>query len=257
MKVRVDWDTLKALQLAKNISLQYIDVDNTYYISLYDGQFNCHCTIDKVDDPAVDSAQYDFEQNYKADANINLRQLDTDGAQIVRQKAAKKGWTYAALPLEFNTARLSDSLWSEEVSGQARSYITLKAYDSNNNEVTTPGLLDINYASICKTIIDIEPPYDYEVIGGSLRTSSSISNDIRLWIIAVPDIPVNMGGSKEMAGGINLKFLTPGNVYEVDGRVSKYLTYDANLHTNKLRFIFKYPAGTYESLSVVLEMYRG
>jgi len=59
-----------------------------------------------------------------------------------------------------------------------------------------------------------------------------------------------------MATCINLKFLTPGNVYEVDGRVAKYLTYSATYHTNKLRFIFTYPAGTSETLAMTLEYYR-
>jgi hypothetical protein len=123
-------------------------------------------------------------------------------------------------------------------------------------EITTAGEGGANLATATKTILDFEPPHDYEIIGGSLRTVTSIDTDMRLWIVAVPDISAAYGGSKEMASNINLRYLTPGNVYDVDGRVSKYLSYNATYHTNKLRFIFTYPAGTTEELSITLEHYK-
>lgn len=199
------------------------------------------------------------------DSEIFLRQLinsdnipnrDVDGAMITRNKAAQKGWTFCSLSFEFSTARLSDSLYSKNYDGTNRDFITLKAYDENDNEVTEPGALGVNYTTICKTIIDFEPPYDYEIIGGDLRTLSEISSDMRLWIIAVPDIPANMGGSKVMGGGINLRYLAPGNVWSVDGRVSKYAVYHPVLHTNKIRILLKYPPGVAENLQVIVQIYK-
>jgi hypothetical protein len=65
-----------------------------------------------------------------------------------------------------------------------------------------------------------------------------------------------MGGSKEFASGINLKFLAPDSSFEIDGRVTKFLTYDATYHTSKLRIILKHPAGNQSNMQVVIHMYR-
>lgn len=185
-----------------------------------------------------------------------LGPIDADGAAIVRNKAATKGWTYTVIPIELETSRRSNYLYSKLVDGTDRSGITLKTYNAQDEEVTTDGLANINWTTICKTVIDFEPTYDYEVIGGYIRTINDISADIRLWIVAVPDISAENGGSKEMVGGLNLNFMKPENVFNVDGRASKYLTYSATYHTNKLRFILKYPAGTNERITINIEHYR-
>jgi len=181
-----------------------------------------------------------------------LNQIDNDKAQIVRVKAAKRGWVYSAISMEFCTGAINTK-FSEDADGNDRDWISIKYYDGYDQEVT-----EVEFEStIVKTVVDFMPPYDYEVIGGSLRTLASIENDLRLWIIAVPDIPISFGGSKEMASGINLKFMSSGNVYDVDGRVSKMLVYDPIYKTNKLRLLFKQPPNTREYLSVVIELYRG
>lgn len=249
----VTWSVFKSMVDAKGLLTQYIDIYDSYYLKAFDGPFEIRCIIPKTSPASSD--QTDFETNYKNTANSRLSQFDSDGANIVRVKAAKKGWTYAAIPFEFNTSSLT-APYSKTVDGSDRPGISLKLYNSSNVEITVPGVLNVNLGTATRTVIDFEPPYDYEVIGGSIRTLTDILVDMRLWIIAVPDIPAGSGGSKEMAGGINLRYLSPGNVYQVDGRVSKLLAYDATYHTNKLRLIFDYPAGTVETLSVVMELYR-
>lgn len=250
--MRLDWAAFKAMIDASGLIFRYFELSDCYLIYALDGQMKFECNLPK--DSGSD--QTDFETNYKAKAVPAVSQFDTDGAAIVRNKAAKKGWTFCSLPFEFETARRSDKLFSQDSTGADRSFITLKAYDGSNAEVTTDGLLGANLATITKTVIDFEPPYDFEIIGGDMRTLTTITADIRLWIVAVPDIPANMGGSKEMGGGINLKYLSPGNVWSVDGRVTKYATYNATYHTNKIRIILKYPAGTNESLQIVVQLYK-
>lgn len=187
---------------------------------------------------------------------VDIQEIDVDGAQIVRLKAAKKGWTYCATPIEFQTSRLSDTLYSKLVDGTSRPGITMKSYNAQDQEVITPGLLNANYSTIVKTVIDFEPNHDYEIIGGFIRTINDITADIRIWIIAVPDIPSGSGGSKEMVGGLNLNYMKPENTFFVDGRVTKMLPYNESLHTNKLRFVLKYPAGANESIVINLEYYK-
>lgn len=251
MTIKLNWSNFKTQIVQGGLPYRYLSIDNTYYIFAADGPFQYETFI--IQDSNED--QIDFENNFKNTAFSTFSQFDTDGAHIVRNKAAKKGWTFCSLPFEFETARLSDTLFCQDYLGNNRTFVTMKAYDNNNVEVTTPGLAGINYASIVKTVIDFEPPYDFEIIGGDLRTLTSISADMRLWIIAVPDLPAPTG-SKEMGGGINLKYLSPGNVWSVDGRVTKYATYNATYHTNKIRLILKYPAGTNENLSVVVQLYK-
>lgn len=253
---KVTWTVLKALAAAKTTPVQYVDTSLGYYqVFITDNAVQFNTVIHKTDPRSSD--QVDFEDNYK-DANIAntpVTQLDTDGAQIVRNKAAKKGWTFCSLPIEFETGRLSDTLFSQDSEGNARSYITLKAYNAGGSEVTTPGLLNVNYGTIVKTVIDFEPPFDFEIIGGDLRTLTSIASDLRLWIVAAPDIAAPYG-SKEMGGGINLRYMAPGNVFSVDGRVSKFAKYSASLHTNKIRLIFKYEAGLNEALQINVQLYK-
>jgi len=249
--MEVSWAEFKTFAAARALSVQWVQVGNRYFLYAIDGALSLRCMV-PLTDPAGDD-QADFEANFKAAGNQSFS--DIDGIPFFRLKASKKGWTYNAIPIEFQTSRLSDTLYSKDHTNASRSGITLKAYNASDQEVTVPGLLNANYATIVRTVIDIELPYDVEVIGGTLRALNDISQDLRCWVVAVPDIAAPTG-SKEMVGGINLNYLAPNNAYEVDGRVTKLLTYDATYHTSKLRFIFRYNAGVNESLSVVLETYK-
>ena len=189
-------------------------------------------------------------------SDFNYNNKDIDGALIVRPKAAKKGWSFWAIPIEITTSTLSGTLFCKDSNDVDIPGISCKIYDSNNNEITTAGLANINLATCVKTVIDFEPPFDYEIVGGNLRINSNPSTDIRLWIVGAPDIPVQYGGSKEFASGINLKFLAPDSSFEVDGRVTKYLTYDPNTHSGKMRLLFKHPAGTSVNIQITIHLYR-
>jgi len=186
----------------------------------------------------------------------NGNQLDTDGALIVRTKAAKKGWTFWSIPLEIVTSTIGASLYCKDNAGNSFSWVTAKIYDANNAEITTPGLLNANLATCVKTVVDFEPNFDFEIIGGALRISSNPGQDVRLWIVAAPDIPAQYGGSKEFASGINMKFLSANNSWDIDGRVSKFVAYDSVNHSGKIRMIIKHPAGLQVNLMFIAQIYR-
>lgn len=194
----------------------------------------------------------DKRQVIMTDGNGNIiDQIDTDKALIVRNKAAKKGWTYSLTPIEFTTSKL-DSLYSKKIDNSNRSGLTYKIYDINDDEITTAN----NEVNAVKTIFDFEPTFDYELIGGQLQQKTQPNTNIRLWVIGVPDIPENMGGSKEMIGGVNLKFVDPSDKIEADGRVCKYMAYNATYHTNKLRFVLKHDAGVQHDVMILLEIFK-
>lgn len=189
-------------------------------------------------------------------SDFNYNNKDTDGAGIVRNKAAKKGWSFWAIPVEITSSTLSGSLFCQDSSGTNIPWVTCKIYDGSNNEITTAGVLNANLNQCVKTVIDFEPTFDFEIIGGDLRINSNPSQDVRLWIVSAPDIPANLGGSKEFASGINLKFLAPDSSFEVDGRVTKFLSYNAVTHQGKMRMILKHPAGLQVNMQFVVHIYR-
>ena len=251
----ITWTTFKALMVAKGLSPQYIEDDNRYILKLFEGPLHLvDCIIYKN---LNIEEQQDFENNYKATANKSiLNQFDTDGAQIVRVKAAKRGWSFWSIPIEFTTSTVGGNMFCQLSDGTNIPGITCKIYDNTDTEITTAGASDINLQSCVKTVIDFEPPFDYEIIGGDLRVNSNSSQDIRLWIIGAPDIPANLGGSKEFASGVNLKFIAQNNSFNIDGRVAKSLTYNPATHQSKMRMILKHPAGTQINIQIIVQIFR-
>lgn len=65
----VSWTQLKSFVDGRSLALQYIEFDDSYYLSAFDGPFSLYTHISKEDPAPVDSDQEDFEDNYKADAN--------------------------------------------------------------------------------------------------------------------------------------------------------------------------------------------
>jgi len=251
MKIQLTWADFKT-QLATGLPYRYLSIQGVYYLYAIDEPFQFECLIhqNNGDD------QVDFEANYKNSAFTTFSQFDTDGAQIVRTKAAKRGWSFWALPVEITTSTIGGSLYCKDASGNDISGLTCKIYDNNGNEITTPGALNANLNTCVKTVLDYEAAFDYEIIGGELRVNSNPSQDIRLWIIGAPDISAQYGGSKEFASGINLKFMATDNAFQVDGRVTKYIAYNAQNHQGKLRVMLKHPAGTQVNLLFVMHTYR-
>lgn len=260
------WTAWKAVYSAKGSLFQYDDDGNTYTIYSYDGPEVHICQIYKNEVPWAsvdtysqsqnDADKADFEANYKSSGNQPLYQSDTDGAQITRNKAAKKGWSFWAIPIEITTSTLGGSIYCKDSSGTDIPGITSKIYNSSDVEITVAGLANINLGTAVKTIVDFEPNFDYEIIGGALRINSNPSQDIRLWIVGAPDIPAIYGGSKEFASGINLKFIPANGEFSVDGRVTKFIKYSASTHSGKLRLILKHPAGAAVNMQFVIHLYR-
>jgi hypothetical protein len=242
MKIFLEWTTFK-LQIINKGKLRFVDRDVMYLCYYNDLETSI------LKDSGSD--QTDFETNYKSLANKSVENLDTDGAVILRPKAAKAGWTYFLCPIEFTTSKLA-SVVSKQADNTDRSGITYKIYNSSNVEITDSA----DEATATKTVVDFEPSYDYEVIGGQIQQHTKPTSDIRVWVIGVPDISEAYGGSKEMVGGVNLKYIDPTDKVSADGRVTKYLAYNATYHTNKLRLIIRHDAGIQHDLLLVLEMFK-
>jgi len=208
------------------------------------------------EDLVVNDGDSDLDVNsgvdwLKGTVNYLLGPTDIDGARISRIKASNLGWIYNLIPIEFTTSDL-DSVYSKLDDGTDRSGVTLKLYDSSDDEITS----EENEGNAVKTIVDFEPPYDYEIIGGSCRQKSTPSGDIRVWVTAAPDIPASSGGSIPMIGGVNMSYIDPGDQVTADGRASTFLSYSETYHSNKMRVIIKHGAGDSHDIMVVLETFR-
>jgi hypothetical protein len=242
---KISYADFKQFVSTKKAPVQFVDFTSHYIIQAKDGYFEYETVI--VKDSNAD--QTDFEAGIKLTANQSI--MDTDGATLVRVKAAKTAWTYGVIPIEFRTADFNSTV-SILHDLTNRIGVSTKFYDNYSTEVTDVA----NEAQITRTVVDFEPTYNYEIIGGQVQQHTKPNTDIRVWVTAVPDIPVGSGGSKEMVGGVNLRFIDPSDKIEADGKASKFMKYDATYHTNKLRFTIRHDAGVQHDLLILLNIFR-
>jgi hypothetical protein len=129
----------------------------------------------------------------------------------------------------------------------------------NGNEVQITGE-DLNQdyldANCIKTIVEWEPTHDLEIMGGMLKQSAAPTTDVRLWVVGVPDVPAEYGGSKPFCVNINLKYTEAEEGIRVDGRASKFLEYSAQNHTSKLQLIFRHNIGINHKLHMIFELFK-
>lgn len=181
----------------------------------------------------------------------DLVQYDSDGALLSRKKVAPTGWSYHMQGVEFSTSKLN-SIVNKDMNGNNLNFANIKLYDVNDNEIT-----DVAGEGLAvKTVIDWEPTFDIELVGGSLKMEQTTTEDIYVYCIGVPDVPVQYGGSKNFISCINMKFINAHDEVKADGRTSKKLLYDAVNHTNKMRLILTHGAGISCTFMMVFEMFR-
>lgn len=176
---------------------------------------------------------------------------DSDGNSISRAKVTKTGWNYHLNGVQFKTSKLA-SVVNQDDSGTDLGFATYKIYDAQDAEIA----LVANEGNAVKTVIDWEPPFDYEIIGGQLKTHTTITNDVYAYVIGVPDLTPAQGGSKEFICCINMKFISANDSVNADGRASKLLKYDATYHTNKMRLILTHPAGDVCEFLMIFEVFK-
>lgn len=180
-------------------------------------------------------------------------ELDEQGRQIVRTAAGRAGWTYLARSIELETSKIG-SLFSQDYTGNNLTDVSLKFYNSNNQEVTTPN----DEMSIVKTVLTVKPNYDYELISGNLRQQTSPNSDVRIWTIGGI---LELGGPyvKEFTQCINMKFIGADEQVTTDGRASKYMKKDivgVPYQGNQLQVIIRHTAGVYHKIMLILEYFR-
>ena len=248
--MNVDWSTFKAFVTARSVSIQYVLVADTYWLKAFDGPFELSTTIFKHTTPPVGGEQEEFETNFIPISNTSY--TDGEGSLLNKLKMAPKGWTYQLRNIGLKTSTIN-SLANDDHEGNDLGGVTLKFYDNVDAEITVQGTADTDCV---KTVLDIEPAYTYEVIGGWLSVHENITDDIRLYVVGAPDVPEYLGGSKLMIANLNARYIDPSERILLDGRTTKRMTYDAVYHTSKLRLILLHAAGIAKDFQISLEIFK-
>jgi hypothetical protein len=211
---------------------------------------NSDAVVAKDDSGNTDIADVSDGLNYLKDTDTPV---DMDGVPLSRSKITRTGWHFQMHSLEFITSKLA-SIFNEDVDGTDLGFTTIKYYNGSDTELVagTQAELDSNCV---KTVVDFEMDQDIEVIGGILEQPTAPTTDVRIWVLAIPDLTVAQGGSVPFTnGGINLRYIS--NNLDIDGRTPKLLPYDATYHTNKFRITLKHTAGTQCPINLIFKLFR-
>lgn len=243
--INVDWTTIKSFITSRSISIQYIELDSIYYLVAIDGAFKLECQLAKNGSEDL----LDFEENFKFNGNKKLELKDSDGSNLQRLKVTASGWSLHYHGLQIKTSDLN-GVTNKDHNNNDYGFTTIKLYDSEDSLITNGSTL-----GCVKTVVDWEPTFDYDIIGGDIFMASAPIEDIIVSVVGIPDVPAIYGGSKAFMTGFNLKYVSPLGIH-LDGKTPKSTKYDPVNHTNKIRFIFHHAAGTSHSVLVMLNIFK-
>ncbi len=254
MKRIRDWTEFKKY-LDRNLSPQEIaddDNEGQVKIILIDGQLQVYYRAYKGDEDQDTSAEWtEYKNNYQSNANKTF--TDSNGIPLARTKITKSGWHFQLHGTEFTTGKLS-SIYNKDVNDNDLGYTTIKFYNSSDVELVAGTQAELD-SSCVKTVFTWEPDEDIDVIGGVLEQPTPTNSDVRLWVIAIPDLTPAQGGSVPFTqGGINLRYIS-GNL-DIDGKTAKTLPYDATYHTSKFQMTLKHDVGHQSPIHMVFKLYR-
>jgi hypothetical protein len=175
--------------------------------------------------------------------------VDSENATISRLKINTAGWYFHDRYLQLITSKL-DSLCNFNAYGIQIGDAVIKFYDVEDAELLTQESIDLYCV---KTVIDIEPIYDYEIISASVFSVEKTLVPVYVGVIIIPDISIENGGSKCTLNGADF---SQSNKYEIDGRTVKRLNYNATYHTNKIRGIILHPTGLQLKLNIDIDHFK-
>ena len=181
--------------------------------------------------------------------------VTADGRITVRDSTANRTTNFKLRAISFYTAELTAGFHNvSPVTGLDYGDVTMSLFQADGTPITT----EEDEALAVKTVLDFEPHYNYEIIGGFLDIPSDLKDGTTdAWFIAaigVPDYPPAYYGSIDFISEVNIEAVTSGRVMS-DGRAVSFMPYQyAGMpHTNKLRFIIRHPAGAKKRFQLYIE----
>jgi hypothetical protein len=200
------------------------------------------------------SSQIDFlKGGLPKDVVINGVAYDSENSFLVRPKTTSPGWMQQYRCMEFETSAWNSLISLNPFTNDQIPDCWIKFYDVNGQQITE----ESGVPAATMTVLEWEAAWDYDIAGSLLFIDREVTENVRAWAIAVPDLPAEYGGSKvNICGGLNLKFIKPGTPLRFDGRTPKRLFRDPTFHTNKLKIIVRHSAGFRVGVMVVFDTYK-
>ena len=177
--------------------------------------------------------------------------MGEDATLLVRPQASPVGWSFQLHGLLYTTAKEGSARQALDNSADPH-YLTEKFYDESGTQVSG---LDVA-TKACQTVIEWEPPWDYQLLGGMFHQKVSPSGEIILNVTAVPDIPKQFGGSIPFVVSTDLNFIGPDAGLELDAQSVQKLTYTPGYGTNKLRFSLHHASGLQHDMYIGLKIFK-
>lgn len=216
--------------------------------------------LDSICDGTAIVSKYDSSDGHILDHSdaINflkddMFEIDSQGRQIIRAAAGKKGWTYQARAKTITTSDLT-SMYCHDWEDNVCVCCTVKFFDADDVEITDQNTADTDCV---RTEVLFKPDFDYEIIGGYLRQHTRPSQNVKIWVLGGI---IELGGIyiKEMVRSEDLKFLSPDCELRTDGRASKFMTKTipgVPYQGNQVKFILRHPAGLKHEILIGFELF--
>ena len=198
----------------------------------------------------------EFESTYKSASFSPLAMRTKDGRIDVHHTIVNRLQNLNLRVFSFKTS-YSGSLHNiNPVTEESYGDVEYMLYDASGSLITDQALS----GSAVKTVLDFEPHYDYEIVGGfaDLPETLHMGNTDKWFIggVGVPDLPPEMYGSIAYISEVNIEAVQTSRV-ESDGRATSYLPYKLyGYPTNKIRFYIKHPPGAQERFQIYLELFN-
>lgn len=201
MKAR-SWSQFKTLVDSKSLTIQFLEHSGRYDLSVIDGSYQIRYPLAK--NGGAD--QIDFETNYKVIANKKLESRDPDGASVVNPKLATQGRNYQSLFASSVLGKYAGII-SKDISNADSGLFIQKIYDAEEIEITD----STNEGNAILTTIEWKPTHSYDIQGFCVYQANQPASDIFLNAIQAHNIPLELGGTKVVIQGYNLRLGPFGN----------------------------------------------
>lgn len=257
------WADFKSFVASKGLLHQFVEDSDTLTAFAIDGnvaykaflvkapESNVYPFTPDYDKAANDADLAEFEASFRATGNRTLDPRASDGRLTVRQSTANRMGNFKLRAVTFVTAKSGSLHNVSPITDADYGDVTVKLYDAL-------GALTTNEADAVKTVVDFEPHYDYEIIGGFIDLPAELkggaTNQWYISAVGVPDYPPAYFGQVDFASEVNLEAVTNQRIIS-DGRAVSFMPYNygGNPHTNLMRFTVKHPAGAQMRFACYLE----
>jgi hypothetical protein len=229
--IKTSWNELKNYYDVTICVLHYLEHADFYTVYVHNGDFQITTILTRDGNAEV----VEFETDYKDKGNVSL--VDVSGRTLTRIAATTSGWHFEGLGVDYETSKLA-SFYCSDADGNDLGVGGIKFYNNADVELVAGTQAELD-ANCVKTVIDIQIPWDLDLIRGRVLQAKA-TQAASLWTVFAPHIPVESGGSKRMITNLNLC-----NVEQIafDGKAALRVTHDPINNSNLQRVTIKHALG--------------